>query len=246
MSQLKKKSVVGTHQTATDLALIGTFAALIAVCSLIAVTVAVVPVPITLQTFAVLLTGIVLGPRRGGLAVSLYLVVGFAGLPVFAGGSGGFASFASPSLGYLLSFPLAAVVAGAVARRATVSSRALRTPIVICGAVLGTLTTYVLGVPVMAWRAEMPLVDALLFNNVFVPFDIVKLILAGITAAAVFRAFPGLLHRGVPTQDALGSSGTAGSENAGLSDSAGVSDSGEVLHNADESANDIRAESIRL
>ncbi len=203
MSLFQKKSAASTSHPATDLALIGTFAALIAVCSLIAVTVAVVPVPITLQTFAVLLAGIVLGPKRGGLAVLLYLLVGFAGLPVFAGGSSGFASFASPSVGYLLSFPVAAIVAGAVVRRVAVTKRALQTPVVILAAVLGTLTTYLGGVPVMAWRAEMPLVDAILFNNVFVPFDIVKLVLAGLTAASVFRAFPGLRARELPVDGNL-------------------------------------------
>lgn len=194
--QQKSKPTVGS---AADLALIGSFAALIAVCSLIAITVAVVPVPITLQTFAVLLTGIVLGPKRGTLAVALYLLVGFAGLPVFAGGSGGFASLASPSVGYLLSFPVVAFLAGLLARRAAASRRSLRTPMLILAASIGTLASYVFGVPVMAWRAEMPLVDALIFNNVFVPFDIVKVVLAAITAASVFRAFPDLLHRSAPT-----------------------------------------------
>lgn len=183
-----------TIGSATSLALIGSFAALIAVCSLIAITVAVVPVPITLQTFAVLLTGIVLGPKRAPLAVGLYLIVGFVGLPVFAGGSGGFASLASPSVGYLLSFPVVAFLAGVLAQHAAKSRRGLRMPLLILAASVGTLTSYVFGVPVMAWRAEIPLVDALIFNNVFVPFDIVKLVLAAITAASVFRAFPGLLH----------------------------------------------------
>lgn len=195
--QHPSKPTVGS---ATGLALISSFAALIAVCSLIAFTVAVVPVPITLQTFAVLLTGIVLGPRRGTLAVTLYLLVGFAGLPVFAGGTGGFASLASPSVGYLLSFPVVAFLAGLLAQRAATSRRSLQMPILIVAASVGTVTSYAFGVPVMAWRAEMPLIDALIFNNVFVPFDIVKLVLAVVTAASVFRAFPRLLHGPAPVE----------------------------------------------
>lgn len=179
-------------QSATGLALIGVFAALIAVCSLIAITIAVVPVPITLQTFAVLLTGLVLGPRRGLLAVLLYLLVGFAGLPVFAGGSGGLGALASPSVGYLLSFPVAAVVCGLVAHRVRTRVRKLEVPLLVLAAVLGTIVVYAIGVPVMAWRADMALIDAVIFNNAFVPFDIVKLALAAITAASVFRAFPQL------------------------------------------------------
>lgn len=72
---------------ATDVALIAAFAALIAVCAILpAITIA-GPVPFTLQTFAILLTGAVLGARNGFLAALLYLAIGAIGLPVFAGGS---------------------------------------------------------------------------------------------------------------------------------------------------------------
>ena len=73
------------------------------------------PVPITAQTFALLLVGIGLGARRGGLALALYLLEGALGLPVFAGGAAGPGAFAGPTAGYLLAFPLAALVAGGLA-----------------------------------------------------------------------------------------------------------------------------------
>jgi biotin transport system substrate-specific component len=75
------------------------------------------PVPLTGQTFAVLLTGAVLGARRGFAAQALYLAQGAAGLPVFAGGVAGFAVFAGPTAGYLLAFPIAAAVTGLLAER---------------------------------------------------------------------------------------------------------------------------------
>src|SRR5512142_1612629 len=62
------------------------------------------PVPLTGQTFAVLLSGAVLGGRRGALAQALYLLEGASGLPVFAGGAAGLAAFAGPSAGYLVAF----------------------------------------------------------------------------------------------------------------------------------------------
>ena len=93
-----------------DIALIAVFAALIAVLSLTP-AVPVGPVPITLQTLGVALAGLVLGPLRGFLAVVLYLIVGFVGLPVFAGGAAGLAVLGKPSAGYLLSFPIAALIA---------------------------------------------------------------------------------------------------------------------------------------
>ena len=75
------------------------------------------PVPITGQTFAVLLSGAVLGARRAFLAQALYLVEGAAGLPVFAGGAGGAHVLVGPTAGYLMAFPLAAAVTGALAER---------------------------------------------------------------------------------------------------------------------------------
>ncbi len=70
------------------------------------------PVPMTLQTVAVVLVGASLGPRRGCAALVAYLIEGAGGLPVFAGPVAGAAYFAGPTGGYLLSFPAAAYVVG--------------------------------------------------------------------------------------------------------------------------------------
>jgi len=75
------------------------------------------PVPLTGQTFAVLLTGAALGARRGLLAQVLYLAEGASGLPVFAGGLGGALVLAGPTGGFLAGFPLAAAVTGLLAER---------------------------------------------------------------------------------------------------------------------------------
>src|SRR5690606_19974891 len=105
------------RRTGTDLALVSAFAALIAVCAILPGIKIGLPVPITLQTFGVLLAGAVLGARRGFLAVLLYLVVGAAGLPVFSGGNAGLGVFQGPSAGYLLGFPLAAALCGFIIER---------------------------------------------------------------------------------------------------------------------------------
>src|SRR5215207_2402874 len=73
------------------------------------------PVPITAQTFAVLLTGALLGSRLGAAAVIAYLLEGAIGLPFFAGGAGGFLRFFGPTGGYLVAFPAAAFITGAFA-----------------------------------------------------------------------------------------------------------------------------------
>ena len=96
-----------------DLAYVAVFAALIAALSIVP-SFNIGPVPFTLQTVGIGLAGLCLGPWRGFAAVLLYLLVGAAGLPVFARGGAGLASFAGPTGGYLISFPFAALLAGFV------------------------------------------------------------------------------------------------------------------------------------
>src|SRR5467141_2225651 len=73
------------------------------------------PVPITGQTFAVLLTGALLGPRLGAMAMIAYLIEGASGLPFFAGGQFGLVHLMGPTGGYLVAFPAAAFITGAFA-----------------------------------------------------------------------------------------------------------------------------------
>lgn len=75
------------------------------------------PVPVTLQTLAVLLVGAALGWKRGAASMTTYLLAGAAGLPVFAGGSAGLAKFAGPTGGYLLSYIFAAALVGWLVQR---------------------------------------------------------------------------------------------------------------------------------
>ena len=75
------------------------------------------PVPMTLQTFAVFLIGLTYGWRLGGITVSLYLLEGAIGLPVFSGGKGGMIVFMGPTAGYLVGFLLAATACGWFAER---------------------------------------------------------------------------------------------------------------------------------
>ena len=96
--------------------LILAFAALMAVCA--QVTVPMTPVSMTMQTFAVLLAGAVLGPWRGTASVLLYLALGAAGLPVLSDGASGLAHFTGSTAGYLFAFPLAALLVGLLYEKA--------------------------------------------------------------------------------------------------------------------------------
>ncbi|MFT4232311.1 MAG: biotin transporter BioY [Leucobacter sp.] len=179
---------------ATDLALIATFAALIAVCAILP-AISLGPVPFTLQTFAVVLTGAVLGARRGFLAALLYLAIGAIGLPVFAGGSAGLAPFAGPTAGYLVSFPFAAAAAGFIAARIPRRGGTTTALLLFIATVAGVVVNHALGIVGLSWRGGMSLGQAALVDVGFLPLDLVKALLAAIIAAAVHRAFPALLPR---------------------------------------------------
>lgn len=78
-----------------------------------------IPLPgvaISMQTFFVILAGLIEGPKLGAMAAGLYLLAGFLGLPVFTGGLGGPAILLKPSAGYALAFPLQAAIAGLAGR----------------------------------------------------------------------------------------------------------------------------------
>ena len=90
----------------------------VALCARVTVPLPFTPVPLTLQNFAVLLVGLVLGSRRGAIALALYLMEGALGFPVFSSGLGGVARLLGPTGGYLMAYPLAAFLSGWIAERA--------------------------------------------------------------------------------------------------------------------------------
>src|SRR5215813_12441455 len=98
---------------ARSVALVFAFSLLTALAA--QVSIPLLPVPITGQTFAVLLTGALLGSRLGAAALITYLVEGACGLPFFAGGTAGLGVLLGPTGGYLISFPAAAYITGAFA-----------------------------------------------------------------------------------------------------------------------------------
>ncbi len=103
---------------ARSIGLVIAFSLLTALAAQVVIPLPFTPVPVTGQTFAVLLTGALLGSRLGALAMIAYLIEGASGLPFFRGGSGGahYLLF-SPTTGYLLSYPIAAFVTGYFAER---------------------------------------------------------------------------------------------------------------------------------
>lgn len=182
---------------ATDLGLIGVFAALVAGAALVpGLAVNGFGVPITFQTLAVMLTGLALGPGRGFAAVGLYTLLGLAGLPIFSQGRSGLGILAGPSAGYIIAFPIAAALVGWLATvviRRTTKARALW--FFLAATVTSILTVHTLGIAGIALNTKATLGQAFLSDLVFYPGDIIKNILAAGIAVALHRAFPDLLVR---------------------------------------------------
>jgi biotin transport system substrate-specific component len=197
MTSTTPRSSARPAATTTDLALVATFAALIAVCAVsAALPIGVNGVPVTLQLFGIFLAGAVLGARRGFLAVVLYLVVGAAGLPIFAGGTSGIAPFTGVTGGYLIAFPFAALVVGLAVERAHRRNVAITAGVVVVGGLVAELLVWIAGGTGIALQADTPWWATIKSSFAYVPADLVKLAVAAVVAAAVHRAFPALLTRG--------------------------------------------------
>lgn len=112
-------TALSARDTRANLVGIIGFALVSAAASQIAIPLPFTPVPISLQPMIVVLAGLMLGPTAGAASMVLYLAAGAAGLPVFAPmGAPGIARLLGPTGGYLIAYPAAAFVAGALARRA--------------------------------------------------------------------------------------------------------------------------------
>ena len=164
-------------------------AAVVAVAAQISVPLPFSPVPFTMGVMAVILSGFVLGPRYGALALVVYLLIGAVGVPVFANFTGGLGRLVGPTGGYLISYPIAAAIAGLAAGVFTSRGRGSRGRAVASGTafgLLGLLVIYALGAAWLSVQAGLSAGEAIAAGVLpFVPFDIIKVVLAALLAAAV-------------------------------------------------------------
>ncbi len=165
-----------------DAALILAGSLLIALSAQIAIRLPFSPVPVTGQTFAVLLVGVLLGSKRGTLSLIAYLAEGAAGMPVFAGGAFGAAYMTGPTGGYLLGFVAAAYAIGWLAEhgwdRHTVTAA--------LAMVIGNAVIYACGV---TWLSTYLGVEGAISAGLtpFIAGDVVKIALAAALLPAGWR-----------------------------------------------------------
>ena len=166
-----------------DVILIVLGALFVAVLAQVKIPLPFTPVPLTGQTFGVLLVGATLGSKRSVMSMLLYIVLGALGLPVFAGGAAGLAYLSGATLGYLVGFVIAAYVIGLLAERGM--ERSVRTS--IFPFLVGTVIIYICGV---AWLTVILGGFGKALAAGLIPFligDAIKLIAAALVLPAAWR-----------------------------------------------------------
>ena len=174
-----------------DIVYIALFAALTAALGLFPpLTLPAVGVPITAQSMGVMLAGALAGSKRGGLALLLFVVLVAIGMPLLAGGRGGFGMFLGPSGGFILSWPIAAFLIGWLIERHKGETPLVLSMVYI--AIGGVGVVYLIGVPWLAFAAELTLTQAITGSAGFIPGDLVKEVLAALITRGVRKAYPDL------------------------------------------------------
>lgn len=181
---------------ATDLALIAVFAALTAVLAILPAAFSVGKVPFTFAVIAVVLTPLVLGSVRSGAAMALYVLAGVAGLPIFAKGSAGPGVLVGGTGGYLVGYIACGFVAGALAtmvlRRRP--SRVLMPILLTLVAIIGVAVIHLFGdIWLMAGPTHLGLKAVLATTGAFLPWDLLKAVVAAALATPVLVAYPKLM-----------------------------------------------------
>jgi len=175
------------HISIYDLCIMAVFTAIIAVMAQIVIPLP-YGVPLTLQTLAISLAGVILGAKKGTLSVVVYVLIGAVGAPVFAGFTGGFGIVFGPTGGFILSFPLLALAAGIGAEKNSKSR-------LWVGLVVGVMTNYLCGVVYYSIVTSNDLLTSFVACVLlFIPTDILKITAAGLLGIKL-RGL--LLQRGV-------------------------------------------------
>jgi biotin transport system substrate-specific component len=169
-----------TRRMVRTATLVAGFALFTAAMAQVEITLGFTPVPITGQTMAVLVAGASLGMRLGAASQALYWVLGLVGLPLYAGGEGGWQNGTGATLGYLVGFVVAAAVVGRLAERQSVRSLGASTSAMA----LGSVVIYVFGAGWLAHHLGLPVAtgETNAISLGVTPFligDLVKLALAG-------------------------------------------------------------------
>lgn len=174
---------------AKDLIYIALFAALTAgLGTLPPFMLATLGVPITAQSMGPMLAGSILGAKRGTLALILFLLLAAMGLPVFAGARGGLSIFFGPGAGFVFGWPIAAFTIGFLFEYYWQRLNFIKAA--LCIGLGGVIICYVTGILWLNIMAKIPLMQAVVGSMLFLPGDLIKVILAANISLIIKRTYP--------------------------------------------------------
>lgn len=160
--------------TVKQLTLVGLMAAVLCILSPLALSIPISPVPISLGTLAIYFVISVLGMKLGTISVAIYILLGLAGIPVFAGYTSGPGKLLGPTGGYIIGYLFMALICGFF-----VDKFSSNIPLYLLGMVLGTAVCYLFGTLWLAYQMELTFPKALMAGVIpYIPADIVKLVIA--------------------------------------------------------------------
>lgn len=158
------------------------FTSFIVVGTIVIPPITLIGIPVTLQTFFVMLTGLLLKPKDSFLAISLYLLLGIMRLPVFSGGKSGLAIILGPTGGFLLAFPFAAfLISWFVYQNDQFFERLL-----VC-LLFGVGLVYLIAIPMFTLQMDVTITEGLIVFGAFMVIDTMKAILAVIIAQRITK-----------------------------------------------------------
>lgn len=167
------------------LALVGFFAALASLLAYIAIPLPGGLPPVTGQTFAAMLAGLLLGSKSGALSLAVYILLGICGLPVFAGGTAGAGVLAGPTGGFILGFIPAVYVTGRIAEKKRRPSLASYFGAAVIG---GIIVLYLPATVQLARVLSLPAGEALILVLPYLPGDLGKAFFAALLAVKIRQA----------------------------------------------------------
>ncbi|WP_010270971.1 biotin transporter BioY [Paenibacillus senegalensis] len=166
------------------------FAAILVVLSFITIPVGFSPVPVTLQNFAVMLAGGLLGARYGLISIGSVVVLCALGFPLLHG-TGGPGLVFGPTGGFIWSFPIAAFLIGFIAAKLPVRGIAAYVLHALVSFLFGSLLLYIPGVPWLAYVADLSIGETLVVGMYpYLPGDLLKAAAAGLIIPAIRAVFP--------------------------------------------------------
>lgn len=172
-----------------EMVLAALFAAIIAVLGLIPpITLSFIPVPITAQTLGVMLAGCFLGRKVGCISIIVFIVIVALGAPLLSGGRGGIPVFMSPTVGYLMSWPIAVFTIGSLTEKFWKNMKMWK--LIIVNFVGGVLLINLIGAPIMAIITGTSIWAGITGAAMFLPGDMIKAVIAAIVAVQLKSISP--------------------------------------------------------